>query len=48
MNSNGAFFIEDEKIYVKENSCIGISIGSLHSIKAETPMQFFYLGVATN
>jgi len=48
MSGNGTFYIEDEKIYVKENSCIRIPIGSLHSIKADKPMQFFYFGVATN
>ena len=48
MSGDGTFYIEDEKIYVEENSCIRIPIGSLHSIKANTPMQFFYFGVATN
>lgn len=48
LSGNGIFHIEDEKINVKENSCIRIPLGFSHSIKANTQMKFLYFGVATN
>jgi mannose-6-phosphate isomerase-like protein (cupin superfamily) len=48
LSGKGIFSIGDEQFNINKNCCIRVPCGFSHSIKAETDLQFYYFGVATN
>ena len=48
LNGEGIFSIGDQHFNISKNCCIRVPCGFSHSIKAETDLQFYYFGVATN
>ncbi len=46
LKGDGVFFIGDEQFAVAKNSCIRIPNKILHSIKADSDMNFYYFGIA--
>lgn len=48
LSGEGIFIIGDKHFNICKNCCIRVPSGFSHSIKAETDLQFYYFGVATN
>ena len=47
LSGKGIFSIGEEHFTINKNCCIRVPSGLLHSIKAETDLQFYYFGIAT-